>query len=81
MNIIWRYLDKRSATIAAIKDFDSMKFIMENTDQEIIEARDKMTGIGSPNFDGMRIRSTLYSCKRKGQATCMSQKREQAVLP
>ena len=53
MNIIWRYLDKRSATIAAVKDYDAMKFIIENTDQEIREEREKMTGLGSPNWDGM----------------------------
>ena len=53
MNIIWRYLDKRSATIAAVKDYDAMKFIIENTDQAVIEARDKMTSLGSPNWDGM----------------------------
>ena len=53
MNIIWRYLDKRSATIAAVKDYDAMKFIIENTDDEVLEVRDKMTGVGSPNWDGM----------------------------
>ena len=53
MNIIWRYLDKRSATIAAVKDYDAMKFIIENTDREIVEAKEKMTGLGSPNMDGM----------------------------
>ena len=53
MNIIWRYLDKRSATIAAVKDYDAMKFIIDNTDDEVLEVRDKMTGVGSPNWDGM----------------------------
>lgn len=53
MNIIWKYLDKRSATIEAIKDYDSMQFIIENTDAEIKEARDRMVGVGSPNWDGM----------------------------
>ena len=27
MSIMWKYLDKRSATIAAIKDYSSMQFI------------------------------------------------------
>ena len=53
MNIIWRYLDKRSATIAAVKDYDAMKFIIENTDSEITEAKNRMTGVGSPAWDGM----------------------------
>ena len=53
MSIMWRYLDKRSATIAAIKDYESMQFIIENTDKKIEEEREKMTGLGSPNMDGM----------------------------
>lgn len=53
MNIIWKYLDKRSATIEAIKDYDSMKFIIDNTDDEVKETREKMTGVGSPRWDGM----------------------------
>ena len=32
MSIMWKYLDKRSATIAAIKDYDAMQFIINSTD-------------------------------------------------
>ena len=53
MNIVWKYLDKRSATIEAVKDYDAMKFIIDNTDDEIKAERDKMMGLGSPNWDGM----------------------------
>ena len=35
MSIMWKYLDKRSATIAAIKDYDAMQFIINSTDDEI----------------------------------------------
>ena len=35
MSIIWKYLDKRSAAVNAIKDFSSMKFIIDYTDEEI----------------------------------------------
>ena len=35
MSIMWRYLDKRSATIAAIKDYNNMKFIIRDTGEEI----------------------------------------------
>lgn len=52
MNIVWRYLDKRSATIAAIKDYDAMKFILDNTDRKIMEARDRMVSVGGPKTDG-----------------------------
>ena len=53
MSIMYKYLDKRAAAIAAIKDFDSMKFIIRNTDSEITAEREKMTGVGSPNMDDM----------------------------
>ena len=35
MNVVWKYLDKRAGAVAALKDFGSMKFIIENTDDEI----------------------------------------------
>ena len=53
MSIMYKYLDKRAAAIAAIKDFDSMRFIINNTDSEITAEREKMIGAGSPNMDGM----------------------------
>ena len=53
MSIIWKYLDKRTATIAAIKDYSSMEFIINHTDEAIIAEREKMSGVGSPNMDGM----------------------------
>ena len=53
MSIMWKYLDKRSATIAAIKDYDAMQFILSSTDDEIKRTYDKMAGVGSPNWDGM----------------------------
>ena len=53
MSIMWKYLDKRSATIAAIKDYDAMQFIINNTDDEIKRTYEKMSSVGSPNYDGM----------------------------
>lgn len=53
MNIIWQYLDKRSAAINALKDYNSMAYIMEHTDDEIAELHDNMTSIGSPSFTDM----------------------------
>ena len=29
MNIVWQYLDKRAAAINALKDYSSMKYIIE----------------------------------------------------
>ncbi|KIR03791.1 putative phage-associated protein [Lachnospiraceae bacterium TWA4] len=53
MNIIWQYLDKRSAAINALKDYSSMKFIIENTDEEIKVVSSQMIGLGSHSYDGM----------------------------
>ena len=53
MSIIWKYLDKRSAAVDALKDYGSMKFIIEHTDDEIKAAYEKMGGVSSPQSDGM----------------------------
>jgi len=53
MSIMWKYLDKRSATIAAIKDFESMQFIIKSTDDEIKQAYEKMSSVGGAKWDGM----------------------------
>mgnify|MGYP002512676273 FL=1 len=53
MSIIWKYLDKRSAAVDALKDYSSMKFIIEHTDDEIKAAYEKMGGVSSPKSDGM----------------------------
>ena len=52
MSIMWKYLDKRTATIAALKDYDSMQFIISSTGDEIKAERERMAGIGSPEWDG-----------------------------
>ena len=53
MSIIWKYLDKRAATIAAIKDYNAMEFIIDHTDEQIKAEHEKMLSLGSPNMDGM----------------------------
>lgn len=53
MSILWKYLDKTNATIAALKDFSSMRFIIENTDKRIKQEKIRMEGLASPNMDGM----------------------------
>ena len=53
MSIMWKYLDKRSATIEAIKDYEAMQFIIQNTDAEIRKMYEKMTSIGSPKLTGL----------------------------
>ena len=51
MHISWSYLDKKDATIRAMKDYDAMKFIIENTSDEIKQISEKMTSVGVPKYD------------------------------
>ncbi len=53
MSIAWKYLDKRRGALQAVKDYGSMKFIIENTDDEIKQVYSRMIGVGSPGMDGM----------------------------
>ena len=53
MSIAWKYLDKRRGAVQAVKDYGSMRFIIENTDGEIKNIYSGMAGIGSPGMDGM----------------------------
>lgn len=53
MHITWKYLDKRAATIEALRDYHSMQFIIENTEDAIKERYERMMSISSPAYDGM----------------------------
>ena len=53
MNVVWKYLDKRAGAVAALKDFGSMQFIIDNTDSEIKAAYDQMGSVGGIRYDGM----------------------------
>mgnify|MGYP002658567836 CR=1 FL=1 len=49
----WSELHQRSAAAQAIRDSDSMKFIVEHTDEDIRTAYRDLTSLGSPSFDGL----------------------------
>ena len=57
MSIIWKYLDKRSAAVDALKDYGSMKFIIEHTDDEIKAAYEKMGGAQVTQYRNRRRKS------------------------
>ena len=63
MNVVWKYLDKRAGAVAALKDFGSMKFIIENTDDEIKAAYDKMSSVGGVRYDGMPHTRNLHAAE------------------
>jgi len=53
MNIIWHYLDKRAAAINALKDYGSMQYILDHTEEEIGTVEENMTSVGSPALSDM----------------------------
>lgn len=53
MSIMWKYLDKRKASVDALKDYGSMQFIIDNTDEAVRNEYHKMEGVGSPSLSGM----------------------------
>ena len=53
MNIIWQYLDKRGAAIKAVKDYSSMQYILEHTEEEIAGAKERQVGLSASKLDGM----------------------------
>lgn len=53
MNIVWQYLDKKAAAINALKDYGSMQYIIEHTDEEIAVIHEKMDSPRNPKLTGM----------------------------
>lgn len=53
MNIVWHYLDKKAAAINALKDFSSMQYIIDHTDEDIASIHEKMTSPASSVLDGL----------------------------
>jgi len=51
--IAWKYLDKTSATTAAMRDYDSMRSIINNTPDEIKEVYEKMSAPHSANHSNV----------------------------
>jgi len=51
--IAWKYIDRNAATIAALRDYDSMRAIINNTPDEIKEVYEKMTAPRSAKITGL----------------------------
>ena len=52
MHFSWYLLDKKSATIQAVRIYDHMKFIVDHNDEEVAEAIAKKDGLGAASMDG-----------------------------
>lgn len=53
MQIAWKYLNKRAASLEALKDYGGMQFILEHTNDDIRAEHEKMQSVRSPSFDGI----------------------------
>jgi hypothetical protein len=53
MNISWQYLDKKNASIDALKDYQSMKSIIAHTPSEIVNVEKWIIGTGNPVLSDM----------------------------
>lgn len=53
MSIAWQYLDKRSATICALKDYESMKYILAHAPADISLLQADMVNISPPQLSSM----------------------------
>ncbi|MBP3238111.1 MAG: hypothetical protein J6M24_03335 [Lachnospiraceae bacterium] len=51
--IICKYIDKLAAAEAVLRDYNSMLFILENTDDYIKNKIDEMYAVQTPGIDGM----------------------------
>ena len=53
MNVIWMYLNKKDATVNALKDYGKMKHIIDHTEEEIQRVYSRIAGVGSPAIEKM----------------------------
>lgn len=53
MSIAWQYLDKRNAAISALKDYESMQYILAHTPSDIALVESSMIQIDAPQMSSM----------------------------
>lgn len=51
--IALKYINKNAATIAAIRDYNNMRFIINNTPEEIKDVYEKMSAPRTPKLSGI----------------------------
>ena len=51
--IALKYINKNAATVAAIRDYENMRFVINNTPQEIKDVYNQMTSPRGPKLSGM----------------------------
>lgn len=63
--IALKYINKNAATVAAIRDYNNMRFIINNTPQEIKEVYEKMASPRSTTLTGMPTARNLQAGTEK----------------
>lgn len=53
MSIAWQYLDKRNAAISALKDYESMQYILAHTPSDIALVESSMINVAAPQLTNM----------------------------
>lgn len=53
MLIAWQYLDKKAAAVEALKDYSSMQYIIDHSDEDIYEVETRMTSPHSAKITGV----------------------------
>ena len=53
MNIAWVFLDKKLATVNALRAYDGMDHAIKHTDEDIRKVEERMRDTGSPKITGM----------------------------
>ena len=59
--IAWKYINKNAAAIAALRDYDSMRVIINNTPDSIKELYTRLTSPRGPNLSGMPTAHNVYA--------------------
>ncbi len=52
-NVIWNYLDKREATVSALKDYHDIQFIIDDHQNQVHKIKEKMIHLQSPNVGSL----------------------------
>lgn len=82
--IAWKYLNKQSATINALRDYENMLRVIEITPEEIKAVQEAMSSPPSAKLDGMPHQRNIRSgesmlCKAIDKLDVLSERYKQAV--
>ena len=65
MEIYWKYIDKRAAAVAALKDRSFMQYILEHTDDDIKQLYESVTDLNSVRFERVSSSGDVHAGESK----------------